>query len=202
MSVVVAMTGAGWSRQCRKLWSLRSWCCSWTRMLMCLCWPRHVVVEVLQLQFIDWWSAHHGYDELMRHLFRAVYTGTRPGLTPVLPPNQVHASLWFIDRDLPYTLRSATTTTHTNGPSAFCFARALFVEICGGLQSRSPTDRVMPFNECVPCWNGQSCRWLALGSVLVARWRRQVFSLRLDHLEREILLSIPPDAEDRQWKPG
>ena len=29
-------------------------------------------------------SAHHGYDELMRPLFRAVYTGTRPGLTPAI----------------------------------------------------------------------------------------------------------------------
>ena len=29
-------------------------------------------------------SAHHGYDELMRRLFRAVYTGTRPGLTPAI----------------------------------------------------------------------------------------------------------------------
>ena len=25
-----------------------------------------------------------GYDELMRRLFRAVYTGTRPGLTPAI----------------------------------------------------------------------------------------------------------------------
>ena len=29
-------------------------------------------------------SAHHGYDELMWRLFRAVYTGTRPGLTPAI----------------------------------------------------------------------------------------------------------------------
>ena len=29
-------------------------------------------------------SAHHGYDDLMRPLFRAVYTGTRPGLTPAI----------------------------------------------------------------------------------------------------------------------
>ena len=157
-----ATTGAGWSRQCRKLWSLRSWCCplsvsvdgvsqqrrwflrchglrailatatllrlaslcrvsrgvwrkvsspevlrlplrerrmgcatygavltlrsgrvrfqdlaSWTRMLTCPCWPRRGVVAVLQLQFIDWWSAHHGYGELMRLLFRA-------GLTPAI----------------------------------------------------------------------------------------------------------------------
>ena len=28
--------------------------------------------------------AHHGYDELMMRLFRAVYTGTRPGLTPAI----------------------------------------------------------------------------------------------------------------------
>ena len=77
-------TGAGWSRQCRKLWSLRSWCCSWTKMLMCPYWPRQGVVDVPQLQFIDWWSAHHGYDELMRRLFRAVYTGTRPWLTSAI----------------------------------------------------------------------------------------------------------------------
>ena len=47
-------TGAGRSRQCRKLWGLRSWCCSWTRLLTCPCWPRHGGVEVPQLQFIDW----------------------------------------------------------------------------------------------------------------------------------------------------
>ena len=29
-------------------------------------------------------SAHHGYDELMRPLFRAVCTGTGPGLTPAI----------------------------------------------------------------------------------------------------------------------
>ena len=55
---------------------------SWTRMLTCPCWPRHGVVAVLQLQFIDWWSAHLGYGELMRLLFRAVYTGTRPRFDP------------------------------------------------------------------------------------------------------------------------
>ena len=37
-----------------KLWNLRSWCCSWTTLLTCPCWPRHWVVEVPQLQFIDW----------------------------------------------------------------------------------------------------------------------------------------------------
>ena len=63
-----------------KLWSLRSWCCSWTRLLTCPRWPRHWVVEVPQLQFIDWCVSSHGYDELMRRLFRAVFTGTRPGL--------------------------------------------------------------------------------------------------------------------------
>ena len=42
---------------------------SWTRMLTCPCWPR------LGLS-----SSHHGYGEL----FTAVYTGTRPGLTPAI----------------------------------------------------------------------------------------------------------------------
>ena len=31
-----------------------SWCCSWTSLLTCPCWPRHGAVEVPQLQFIDW----------------------------------------------------------------------------------------------------------------------------------------------------
>ena len=28
---------------------------SWTRLLTCPCWPRLGVVEVPQLQFVDWW---------------------------------------------------------------------------------------------------------------------------------------------------
>ena len=43
---------------------------SWTRLLTCPCWPRQGVVEVPQLQFIDWCvAAHHGYDELMSQGF-------------------------------------------------------------------------------------------------------------------------------------
>ena len=79
---------------------------SWTRLLTCPCWPRQGVVEVPQLQFIDWCvAAHHGYDELMRRLFRAVYTGTRPGrgrgggdagslLPGVLPPEFGASVVW------------------------------------------------------------------------------------------------------------
>ena len=41
---------------------------SWTRMLTCHCWPRHGC------------RAHHGCGEL----FRAVCTGTRPGVAPAI----------------------------------------------------------------------------------------------------------------------
>ena len=68
--------------QRRKLWRFRSWSCSWTRLLTCPCWSRHGVVEVPQLQFIDWCVSSSWLDELMRRLFRAVYTGTRPGVDP------------------------------------------------------------------------------------------------------------------------
>ena len=38
-----------------------------------------------QVPFTSWGCrAHHGYGELMGLLFRAVYTGTRPGLTPAI----------------------------------------------------------------------------------------------------------------------
>ena len=43
----------------QKLWEFRSWHCLLDRLLTCPCWPRHGAVEVPQLQFIDWWSAHH-----------------------------------------------------------------------------------------------------------------------------------------------
>ena len=46
---------------------------SWTRMLTCPCWPRHGVVELIMAMV-----------ELMGLLFRAVYTGTRPLLTPAI----------------------------------------------------------------------------------------------------------------------
>ena len=95
------------------------------------------------------------------------------------------------------------TQRRTQGPSAFCFARARILDICGGPQSCSLTDRVMPFNECVPCWNGPSCRWLAVGSCLFTHggeeghppraggtMETKVCTLRVDHLEQEILFSI------------
>ena len=60
-----------------------SWCCSWTSLLTCPCWPRHGGLSRFRsCSSSTGVSAHHGYDELMRRLFRAVYTGTRPGLTP------------------------------------------------------------------------------------------------------------------------
>ena len=42
------------------------------------------VVEVRSCSSLTGVSAHHGYDELTRRLFRAVCTGTRPGLTPAI----------------------------------------------------------------------------------------------------------------------
>ena len=42
-------------------------------------------------------TAHHGYDELMRRLYRAVYIGTRPGLTPAIRAGKG----WRERRELP-----------------------------------------------------------------------------------------------------
>ena len=77
-----ATTGAGLSRQCRKLDS--------PQLVPLL--DKVVDVPVLATSWRSRGSAaavprlvcHHGYDELMRLLFRAVYTGTRPGLTPAI----------------------------------------------------------------------------------------------------------------------
>ena len=51
-------------------WSLRSWCCSWTRFLTCPCWPRHGGCRgFCSCSSSTGVSAHHGHDELMRRLF-------------------------------------------------------------------------------------------------------------------------------------
>ena len=77
--VVLPLLQDRWlSRQCRKPWSLRRWCCSWTRLLTCPCWPRRSCSSSTGV------SAHHGKDELMRRLLRSVYIGTRPWLTPAI----------------------------------------------------------------------------------------------------------------------
>ena len=98
-------------------------------------------------------------------------------------------------------------------PSACCFARARISEICGGPQSRSLTDRVMRFNECIPCWNGPSRSGLAVASCLFnhggeeghpprtgGTMETKVYTLRVDHLEQEILLSIRVEARVRFTK--
>ena len=94
----------------------------------------------------------------------------------------------------------------------------------------------MPFNESVPCWNGPSCLWFAVGSCLFnhggeeghlprtgGTMETKEQTLRVDHLEQEILFSIrlmpridsgsrgeiheeaqphrEPDQSDRQMKP-
>ena len=74
-----------WSRQCRKLLSFRSWC--WLL-------DKVVDVPVLATSRVCRGSAvavhrpvvaaHHGYDEPMRRLFRAVCTGARQGLSPAI----------------------------------------------------------------------------------------------------------------------
>ena len=61
----------------------------------------------------------------------------------------------------------------------------------------------MPFNECVPCWSGPSCRWFAMRSCLFnhgdeeghpsrtgGTMETKEKTLRVDHLEQQILLSI------------
>ena len=61
----------------------------------------------------------------------------------------------------------------------------------------------MPFDEFVLCWNGPSCRWFAMESCLFNHGREEghppriggtmemkEYTLRVDHVEREILLSI------------
>ena len=101
----------------------------------------------------------------------------------------------------PHTQHNTHYTHNTQGPSAFCLARARIWEIFGGPQSQSLTDRVRPFNECVPCWNGPSCHWLAVESCLFnhggeeghpprtgGTMETKVYALRVDHLEQEILL--------------
>ena len=99
-----------WSRQCRKHRedSARVF---WTRFMPSLCNDRCRKVVTVQKTVESPWlvllldqvvdvpvlatswvcrgsavavSAHHGYDDLMRRLFRAVYTSTRPGLTPAI----------------------------------------------------------------------------------------------------------------------
>ena len=58
----------------------------------------------------------------------------------------------------------------------------------------------MSFNECVPCWNGASCRWFAVGSCLFNHGGEERHppriggtkekTLHVGHLEQDILLSI------------
>ena len=81
-----------------------------------------------------------------------------------------------------------STRTDPKGPNAFRLARARILVICGGPQSRSLTDRVMLFNECVPLFNhgGEEGHPLRIGGTA----QMKEFTLRVDHLQQEILLGI------------
>ena len=159
----------------------------------------------------------HNNDSTPHHTTPHHHTTTPPLHNTATPQHHTpHTTVH--NRSQPFTTIHNTTihknsqnihntqhTTHTTqGPSAFCFARARILEICGGPQSGSMTDQIMPFNECVPCWNGPLCRWFAVGSCLFnlgggeeghpprtgGTMQTKEYTLRVDHMEQEILPSI------------